>query len=325
MVRDARIYPPNRYDAHHQQVDLRPVNSWLLEPNEISQVEYAEVQMINTLAPTFLINRLLPLLAAAGAHPLPPNASSTQPQEKEPSPIAGSGTTSSAKNSSDRERYDNSFASSSDCKVAASCIGPMQRAATSGPSSLREGGHEPHKKPALVSAVDVAASGNDPTKVSVATLGPPGAYGATMGSAAGSIKHGSEGPAKQEGGKAVLGEDGLGYGFVVNVSSMEGKFDKRKCSHHVHTNMAKAALNMFTRTVGPWWAKSYRVLVTSVDTGWIDDMTPLRPHLANGRRYITPIDDLDGAARVLDPILQFFLHRTVLSGIALKDFHIDSW
>ena len=36
--------------------------------------------------------------------------------------------------------------------------------------------------------------------------------------------------------------------FVVNVSAMEGKFYRYKTANHPHTNMAKAALNMMTRT-----------------------------------------------------------------------------
>ena len=36
--------------------------------------------------------------------------------------------------------------------------------------------------------------------------------------------------------------------FIVNVSAMEGKFYRYKTPNHPHTNMAKAALNMMTRT-----------------------------------------------------------------------------
>ena len=36
--------------------------------------------------------------------------------------------------------------------------------------------------------------------------------------------------------------------FIVNVSAMEGKFYRHKAPTHPHTNMAKAALNMMTRT-----------------------------------------------------------------------------
>ena len=38
---------------------------------------------------------------------------------------------------------------------------------------------------------------------------------------------------------------------IVNVSAMEGQFYRNfKTTRHPHTNMAKAALNMMTRTVG---------------------------------------------------------------------------
>jgi NAD(P)-dependent dehydrogenase (short-subunit alcohol dehydrogenase family) len=36
--------------------------------------------------------------------------------------------------------------------------------------------------------------------------------------------------------------------YIVNVSAMEGKFYRYKTPNHPHTNMAKAALNMMTRT-----------------------------------------------------------------------------
>ena len=38
------------------------------------------------------------------------------------------------------------------------------------------------------------------------------------------------------------------HAFIVNVSAMEGKFYRHKGPQHPHTNMAKAALNMMTRT-----------------------------------------------------------------------------
>ena len=53
--------------------------------------------------------------------------------------------------------------------------------------------------------------------------------------------------------------------FIVNVSAMEGKFYRHKLPTHPHTNAAKAALNMMTRTSAPELAKS-GVLMTAVDT-----------------------------------------------------------
>lgn len=56
--------------------------------------------------------------------------------------------------------------------------------------------------------------------------------------------------------------------FIVNVSAMEGKFYRHKTSNHPHTNMAKAALNMMTRTCAADLAK-FEIYMTSVDTGTI--------------------------------------------------------
>ena len=61
--------------------------------------------------------------------------------------------------------------------------------------------------------------------------------------------------------------------FVVNVSAMEGKFYRHKTANHPHTNMAKAALNMMTRTSAADFAK-VGIYMTAVDTGWINDEKP---------------------------------------------------
>jgi len=45
--------------------------------------------------------------------------------------------------------------------------------------------------------------------------------------------------------------------FIVNVSSPEGQFGTSfKAPHHPHTNMAKAALNMLTRTTSLDYGKT---------------------------------------------------------------------
>lgn len=59
-----------------------------------------------------------------------------------------------------------------------------------------------------------------------------------------------------------------GHKFIVNVSAMEGKFYRYKTPTHPHTNMAKAALNMMTRTCSEDLAKRY-VYMNSVDTGYV--------------------------------------------------------
>jgi NAD(P)-dependent dehydrogenase (short-subunit alcohol dehydrogenase family) len=113
--------------------------------------------------------------------------------------------------------------------------------------------------------------------------------------------------------------------YVVNVSAMEGQFNRGyKGPGHPHTNMAKAALNMLTRTS----AQELRqdgILMTSVDTGWITDERPLptRARLAD-TGFHAPLDLVDGAARVYDPIVRGEAGED-LYGCFLKDYEPAPW
>ncbi|ANZ43187.1 short-chain dehydrogenase [Lentzea guizhouensis] len=113
--------------------------------------------------------------------------------------------------------------------------------------------------------------------------------------------------------------------YVVNVSAVEGRFAVRnKTSGHPHTNMAKAALNMLTRTSGPELAEQ-GVYMCSVDTGWITDENPApkKARLA-GSGFRTPLDVVDGAARVYDPIVRGEAGEPV-AGVFLKDYREAAW
>eukprot|EP00049_Salpingoeca_infusionum_P012589 m.231216 g.231216 ORF g.231216 m.231216 type:complete len:682 (+) comp15216_c0_seq4:201-2246(+) len=115
--------------------------------------------------------------------------------------------------------------------------------------------------------------------------------------------------------------------FIVNVSAMEGKFDRHKSPNHPHTNMAKAALNMMTRTSGQDYAKD-GIYMTSVDTGWINDENPLpcAAKRAKVHHFQTPLDEIDAASRVLDPIfLGMDPDTTPFRGVFLKDYDVTSW
>jgi NAD(P)-dependent dehydrogenase (short-subunit alcohol dehydrogenase family) len=113
--------------------------------------------------------------------------------------------------------------------------------------------------------------------------------------------------------------------YVVNVSAMEGQFGRGyKGAGHPHTNMAKAALNMLTRTSAQEMLTD-GILMTSVDTGWITDE---RPHpdkvrLA-GEGFHAPLDLVDGAARVYDPIVRGEQGED-LYGCFLKDYAHSAW
>jgi NAD(P)-dependent dehydrogenase (short-subunit alcohol dehydrogenase family) len=113
--------------------------------------------------------------------------------------------------------------------------------------------------------------------------------------------------------------------YVVNVSAMEGQFSRRyKGPGHPHTNMAKAALNMLTRTSAKEMLAD-GILMTSVDTGWITDE---RPHTTKVRLaeegFHAPLDLVDGAARVYDPIVRGEAGED-LYGHFLKDFEPSPW
>jgi NAD(P)-dependent dehydrogenase (short-subunit alcohol dehydrogenase family) len=113
--------------------------------------------------------------------------------------------------------------------------------------------------------------------------------------------------------------------YVVNVSAMEGVFSRGyKGPGHPHTNMAKAALNMLTRTSATELAQD-GILMTSVDTGWITDE---RPHPTKVRLaeegFHAPLDLVDGAARVYDPIVRGEAGED-LYGCFLKDYVRSAW
>jgi NAD(P)-dependent dehydrogenase (short-subunit alcohol dehydrogenase family) len=113
--------------------------------------------------------------------------------------------------------------------------------------------------------------------------------------------------------------------YIVNVSAMEGQFSRAyKGPGHPHTNMAKAALNMLTRT-SAHELLSDGILMTSVDTGWITDE---RPHPTKMRLaeegFHAPLDLVDGAARVYDPIVRGEAGED-LYGCFLKDYAPAAW
>ena len=114
--------------------------------------------------------------------------------------------------------------------------------------------------------------------------------------------------------------------YIVNVSAMEGVFGRGyKGPGHPHTNMAKAAVNMLTRTSARELFETDGILMTSVDTGWITDE---RPHPTKVRLaeegFHAPLDLIDGAARVYDPIVRGEAGED-LFGVFLKDYSPGSW
>jgi NAD(P)-dependent dehydrogenase (short-subunit alcohol dehydrogenase family) len=114
--------------------------------------------------------------------------------------------------------------------------------------------------------------------------------------------------------------------YIVNVSAMEGSFGRGyKGPGHPHTNMAKAALNMLTRTSAREMLETDQILMSSVDTGWITDERPhsTRMRLAD-EGFHAPLDLSDGAARVYDPIVRGEAGEDI-HGVFLKDYAPAVW
>ncbi|HVU03032.1 MAG TPA: SDR family oxidoreductase [Polyangiaceae bacterium] len=127
--------------------------------------------------------------------------------------------------------------------------------------------------------------------------------------------------------RGLMRKDVTGDKHIVNVSAMEGQFYRRfKTDKHPHTNMAKAALNMMTRTSAPDYLRD-GIHMNSVDTGWVTDEDPAhiaaRKTAENG--FHPPLDIVDGAARIVDPIFDGINTGSHVWGQFLKDYRPAPW
>ncbi|CAM4212299.1 SDR family NAD(P)-dependent oxidoreductase [Gillisia limnaea] len=126
---------------------------------------------------------------------------------------------------------------------------------------------------------------------------------------------------------ALMKKENTGKKHIINVSAMEGKFQRfKKEDRHPHTNMAKAALNMMTHTSSSGLAKE-GIFMNAVDTGWVTDEDPaeLSRKKVEVHDFQPPLDIVDGAARVMDPLIDGINTGKHWSGKFLKDYMPIDW
>ena len=92
--------------------------------------------------------------------------------------------------------------------------------------------------------------------------------------------------------------------YVIHVHAREGLLSVPKGTRHIHTNMAKAALAMLTKCLssGRGGMRTHygaAIRIHGCDPGWIS----VDEYYEHDRPWVVPpLDEIDGAARVLHPL-----------------------
>ena len=124
----------------------------------------------------------------------------------------------------------------------------------------------------------------------------------------------------------LMKKSGFKYKFIVNVTSSEGQFSyDNKTIFHPHTNMTKAALNMLTRTSAKEF-QNHNILMSAVDVGWVS--TGAKEGLRKKQfeaGYIPPLDPVDGASRIMHPIIEAIENDHLITGKLIKNYKEEIW
>lgn len=124
----------------------------------------------------------------------------------------------------------------------------------------------------------------------------------------------------------LMKKSNFNHKFIVNVTSSEGQFSyNNKTIFHPHTNMTKAALNMLTRTSAKEYQK-HNILMSAVDVGWVS--TGAKEVLRKKQfeeGYIPPLDSVDGASRIMHPIIEAIENNRLIYGTLVKNYKEETW
>lgn len=112
--------------------------------------------------------------------------------------------------------------------------------------------------------------------------------------------------------------------FIINVCGLDGQFNRiNKTFHHPHVNMSKAALNMMTRTSASDYAQD-NIYINSVDTGWIThEGAYSKREQMRLQGFIPPLDEIDGAARIYDPIFNGINNKAMFGKLFRNYLSVD--
>ncbi len=124
----------------------------------------------------------------------------------------------------------------------------------------------------------------------------------------------------------IMKKSDFTHKFIINVTSSEGQFSyDNKTIFHPHTNMTKAALNMLTRTSAQEYQK-HNILMSAVDVGWVSTgaKEALR-HKQFEAGYIPPLDSVDGASRIMHPIIEAIENNHLIYGTLVKNYKEEAW